>query len=420
MLLPGRTLPLGPGTFRALRHRDFRLLWLGQLVSLTGGWMQSAAQGWLVLRLTDSALYLGVVGFCNFAPILVGSLPAGVVADRLDPRRTLLALNALATLNASALAVLTATGRINLPAVALIALIGGSVSAFEIPVRQKFLLDLVGRDDLANAIALNSLAFNGARLIGPSVAGVVLAAAGEAACFAANAASFGAVLLGLFALRTRPDRSAHGEESWTAGIRRGLAYARGSRRVRVLLALVIVSGLFGLPYNVLLPVFARDVLKVGESGLGFLMGASGLGAVIGALYLAGRTSHRRSGPVVATAIALFGLGLIGLGLSRSFALSLACLTVVGFAMIVQMATSNTLLQLNAPPEMRGRVVSLYLMAFAGSAPFGALFGGALARAIGAPAAVIAGGTVCLAAAIWLFTRIPEMRRSAAAADETPR
>lgn len=418
MLLPGRTLPLGPGTFRALRHRDFRLLWLGQLVSLTGGWMQSAAQGWLVLRLTDSALYLGVVGFCNFAPILVGSLPAGVLADRLDPRRTLLALNTAATVNAAALAVLTATGRVTFPAVAALAMIGGTIAAFEIPVRQKFLLDLVGRDDLANAIALNSLAFNGARLLGPSVAGVLLASAGEAACFAANTASFGAVLLGLFAIRTRSDRAAHGEESWTDGIRRGLDYARRSRRVRVLLTLVIVSGLFGLPYNVLLPVFARDVLRVGESGLGFLMGASGLGAVIGALYLAGRTSHRRSGPVVATAIAMFGLGLIGLGLSRSFALSLVCLTVVGGAMIVQMATSNTLLQLTAPPEMRGRVVSLYLMAFSGSAPFGALLGGAMARAIGAPRTVLAGGAVCVAAAIWLFVRLPELRRTAAARGET--
>lgn len=413
MLLPGRVLPLAPGTFRALRHRDFRLLWLGQVVSLTGSWMQSTAQGWLVLRLSDSPFYLGLIGFCTFAPIMVFALVAGVAADRLPRRKTLLWTQGAATFLALVLTALTWTEAVQVWHVALLAFGLGTAAAFDIPVRQSFLQDLVGRKDLPNAIALNSLAFNGARLVGPAIAGLLVAAVGEAVCFLANAISFGAVLAAIAAIRA-PGRASgeRDKESWIEGIRGGLAFARRTVLVRVLLALVVVSSIFGMPYTILMPVFARDVLGVGSQGLGFLMGAAGLGAVIGALYVAGRKSVKGSGPVVAAAVAVFGAGLIAFSLTRAYPLSIAFLVVVGAAMITQLSTSNALLQLNAPDNMRGRVVSLYMLAFIGMAPIGSLLSGALARWIGAPLTVAVGGAVCLLAGLWLAVRLPAIRARA--------
>jgi len=415
--LPGRILPLAPGTFRALAHRNFRLLWIGQLVSLTGSWMQSTAQGWLVLRLTDSAFYLGLVGFCNFLPVMVLSLPAGAVADRLRPRAALVAVQAFALANAVGLTVVTAAGIVRPWHVIAFALGNGTAAAFEIPIRQKFLQDLVGRDDLANAIALNSLAFNGARLLGPSAAGFLLAAAGEAACFLVNALSYVAVLIALLRIVPPEHAAPPGSPGWRRQIGEGIAYAVRSRRVRTLLALVIVSSMCGMPYQVLLPVFARDLLGVGSSGLGLLMGSAGLGAVVGALYVAGRRSHRRSAGVVAGSMGAFGAGLIGFAASRSFPLSMAFLAVSGAALIVQMATSNTLLQLTAPADLRGRVVSIYVLAFAGSVPFGSLIAGWAARHVGAPATVAVGGAACAIAAAAFATRIPAIRRAAQAREE---
>jgi MFS family permease len=410
MLLPGRVLPLAPGTFRALRHRDFRLLWLGQVVSLTGSWMQSTAQGWLVLRLSDSAFYLGLIGFCTFAPIMLFALVAGVAADRLPRRATLLWTQTASTFLALALTFLTWTGMVEVWHVAVLAFGLGTAAAFDIPVRQSFLQDLVGREDLPNAIALNSLAFNGARLVGPAVGGVMVAALGEAPCFLVNAVSFGAVIAAIAAIRARGEAApSRREESWLAGIRDGLAFARRTTLVRVLLGLVVVSSIFGMPYTILMPVFARDVLDVGSRGLGFLMGAAGLGAMIGALYVAGRKSVRRSGPVVAWSIGIFGSALIAFSLSRSFAVAIPFLVVVGGAMITQLSTSNALLQLNAPEEMRGRVVSLYMLCFIGMAPIGSLLSGAMARWIGAPLTVGVGGAVCVLAGAWLGLRLPVLR-----------
>lgn len=418
--MPGRILPLAPGTFRALAHRNFRLLWIGQLVSLSGSWMQSTAQGWLVLRLTDSAFYLGLVGFCNFLPIMLFALPAGVAADRLRPRAALIGIQSFALLNATALATITGLGIVRPWHIVLFALGNGTVAAFEIPIRQRFLQDLVGRDDLPNAIALNSLAFNGARLIGPSAAGFLVALAGEAACFGINAVTYLAVLAALVAIDVAPRAGGTDRTSFGRQLADGVSYAVRSPRVRTLLSLVIVSAAFGMPYQVLLPVFARDLLGVGSRGLGILMGAAGLGAVAGALYLAGRRSHRRSAGVVATAMTAFGAGLVGLALSRSFPLSIACITVVGAATIVQMATSNTLLQLSAPPELRGRVISLYLLAFAGSAPIGSLVAGWAARSHGVETTVGVGGAVCLAAAAAFATRIPAIRRATLAREAEER
>lgn len=409
--LPGRILPLRPETFRALRNRDFRLLWSGQLASLTGSWMQSVAQGWLVLRLTDSAFYLGLIGFCTFAPVLLLGLAAGAAADRVPRRNALLLIQSGGMLVALALGLLTLFGVVRVWQVALLALAQGTLAAFEIPIRQSFLQDLVGRDDLPNAIALNSMAFNGARLLGPALGGVVLPLFGEAACFLLNAASFSAVLVGLGLIRPPGRRPDSPTMSWLGSVREGLAYAVRHVQVRAVLLLVMVSSVFGMPYSILMPVFARDVLRVGAGGLGVLMGATGLGASMGALYLAGRRSSRRFGRIVAVAMATFGGCLIAFALSRSFLLSLVLLTVAGAALIVQMAGSNTWLQLNAPSEMRGRIVSLYMLSFIGMAPFGSLLGGWAARLLDAPAAVAIGGTICTASALVFLAMIPRMRRA---------
>jgi MFS family permease len=408
--LPGRVLPLKPGTFRALRNRNYRLLWTGQIVSLTGSWMQSVAQGWLVLRLTDSPLLLGLVGFCSYIPVLLFALAAGAAADRVPRRRALFWTHGVATAIALSLGLLTATGVVRVWHVALLALVQGTTAAFDIPVRQAFLQDLVGREDLQNAIALNSTAFNSARMIGPALAGVLLPWLGEASCFFLNAASYGAVIVGLVLIRgVRGPTGAAG--SFTSAIRSGLAYAVRAPRVRALLALVVVASVFGLPYAVLMPVFARDVLETGARGLGLLMGASGLGATIGALYLAGRTSSRRSGRIVAGALAALGTSLVVLGVSRSFPVSLLAVGVAGGAVVAQMATSNTLLQLSTPAEMRGRIVSLYMLCFVGMAPFGSLLAGWVGDVLGVTWAVGAGGVACLVAAAVFATRIPALRRA---------
>ena len=415
--LPGRVLPLVPRTFRALAHRDFRLLWIGQFVSLTGRWMQSVAQGWLVLRLGNSAFDLGLVGFCNFVPVLLFALVAGVAADRVARRRALYWTQGGAMAVALALAALTTSGTVRVWHVAVLAFAAGTAGAFDIPIRQSLLQDLVGREDLPNAIALNSLAFNGARLIGPALGGLLLAATDEAVVFLVNGLSYLAVLVGLALMRTDPATARKPSDSWIAGVREGIAWVRGSRKARVFLALVSISSVFGLPYSILLPVFARDVLGAGAQGLGFLTGATGLGATVGALYVAGRGARRR-GALVATAMALLGASLVAFALSRTFVLSFALLVLVGAAMIVQMATSNTLLQLLAPEELRGRIVSFYMLAFLGTAPLGSLLAGTLAHALGTPAAVALGGAVCLVAALWFALRVPDLRRDSAAAQRS--
>jgi MFS family permease len=290
--------------------------------------------------------------------------------------------------------------------VALLAFLLGTINAFDVPIRQSFLFDLVGREDLPNAIALNSIAFNGARLIGPAIAGLVLAYLGETACFLVNAASFLAVLAGLALIRVGTAARPPDESSWLGGIREGILYASRTPGVRTILVLVAVSSVFGMPYSILMPAIARDVLGGNQRTLGFLMGAAGAGAVLGALAIAGRRSAGRSGIVVAVSMTAFGASLIAFSLSRSFWLSAAILHVIGAAMIVQMATSNAFLQLLAPPALRGRVVSLYTLMFLGMAPFGSLLSGILARLWGTPVAVGLGGAVCLAAALAFAYRTP--------------
>ena len=398
-LLPGRILPPLPGTFRALRHRDFRLLWTGQLVSLTGSWMQSAAQGWLVLRLTGSPFVLGLIGFCTFAPGLLFALPAGVAADRFPRRTMLLILQSAALILAAVLTVLTASGGIQVWQIAVLSVLSGTVIAFEIPVRQSFLQVLVGREDLPNAIALNSLAFNSARMLGPTLAGFLLVFRDETTCFLLNTVSFGAVLIALTMLKTRGGPEGGDGETWTTGIRNGLSYAAGHRTVRTLLMLIVLTSIFAMPYSILIPIFARDILEAGSEGLGLLMGAAGFGAMSGALFMATRKSIRDTGSTVAWALVVIGGGLALFGLSRHLALSMVCLFLVGAGTIAQLATSNTYMQLTAPPAMRGRVISLFMLSLIGMAPFGSLLAGTAARGIGTRTTVVLGGLTCLGAGL---------------------
>ena len=396
-----------------MQHRNYRLFFLGQLVSLIGTWMQSVAQSWLVYRLTGSAVLLGTVGFASQIPVFLLSPLGGVMADRRDRRRVLLATQAVSMLLALTLALLTLSGRIQVWQVLLLAALLGVANGFDIPARQAFVVELVGRQDLVNAIALNSSMFNGARIVGPALAGVVVAAVGEGWCFFANGVSYVAVLASLAALRlpARPGPAAT-PASPVAQILEGWRFVARTAPIRALLLLLGLVSLTGMPYAVLMPVMAEDVLHVGASGLGLLMGASGTGALAGALVLARRTSLAGLGTWVASAALAFGVALIAFSLSRHFWLSVVLLLPVGFAMLLQMSSSNTLIQSMVPDELRGRVMSAYSMMFMGMAPLGALLAGTLAETVGAPATIAIGGVVCIAGALVFRSRLPGIRGEA--------
>ncbi len=394
---------------RSLRHRNYRLFFGGQLISLIGTWMQNVAQSWLVYRLTGSEALLGLVGFAGLIPIFLFAPFGGAIADRADRRRVLIATQTASLLAALTLALLTLLGTVTVWHVVVIAVALGIVNAVDIPTRQAFVPSLVGEEDLINAIALNSTMFNGARIVGPAVAGVVLAAVGEGWCFAANAASFLAVIVGL-ALMTVP---AHVPDRQTlstmARIAEGFRFAWGNVPIRALLLLLGIVSLTGMPYSVLMPVFADRILHGGARSLGLLMAASGCGALAGALLLASRREIRGLGLWIALAAAGFGASLIFFSFSRTLWLSIAFLVPAGFTMIVQMASSNTLVQSMVPDKLRGRVMSVYSMMFLGMAPFGSLLAGALAQRVGAPTTVAAGGVVCMGAAALFARRLSTIR-----------
>jgi len=401
-----------PALFRALQHRNYRLFFLGQLVSLIGTWMQSVAQSWLVYRLTGSAVLLGTVGFASQIPVFLLSPLGGLVADRRERRRILLATQTASMLLAFALAFLTLTGHIEVWHVLALAALLGVANGFDIPTRQAFVVELVGRQDLVNAIALNSSMFNGARIVGPAVAGVVVAAVGEGWCFFGNAVSYVAVLASLLAIRVTPREAVVGRASPVAQILEGWRFVVRTRPIRALLLLLGLVSLTGMPYATLMPVMAEDVLHAGASGLGLLMGASGTGALIGALVLARRTSLRGLGAWVAWAALAFGVALITFSLSRHFWLSVALLIPVGFAFLLQMSSSNTLIQSMVPDELRGRVMSAYSMMFMGMAPLGALLAGTLAESFGAPATIAIGGGVCILGSLVFLSRLSGIRGEA--------
>jgi MFS family permease len=399
---------------RALGHRNYRLFFAGQGVSLIGTWMTRIATGWLVFRLpgADPALLLGAVGFVGQSPAFFLAPFAGVLVDRWDRRRLLVLTQALSAVQSGLLALLAfqpVLGPEALWQIIGLSLFQGVINAFDMPGRQAFLVEMIEqREDLPNAIALNSSLFNGARLVGPSVAGVVIALAGEGWCFLVDAISYLAVIAALLAMRV-PPRHHEAAPPPLRGLREGLSYAFGFAPIRALLLLSAVTSLAGMPYTVLMPIFAKDVLGGGPYTLGFLTGASGVGALAGALYLASRRTVLGLGRLIVLAAATFGVGLVGFALSSQLWLSLALMVLTGFGMMVQMAASNTILQTIVEEDKRGRVMSLYGMAFLGMAPFGSLLAGGLAAAAGAPLTVAVGGLACLAAAGLFAAQLPRLR-----------
>ena len=395
-------------TMRALRHRNFRLFFGGQLISLVGTWMQSVAQAWLVYSITKSALLLGTVGFASQIPVFLVAPFGGIAADRTNRQRLVIATQTASMILAAILAWLTLSGRIQVWHIFLLAGLLGVVNAFDIPGRQAFLVDMVGKEDLMNAIALNSSMFNGARVIGPAIAGILVARIGEGWCFAANAISYIAVIAGLLLMNVRcePRISDH---SPLEDIVEGFRWVEQTKVIRALLLLIGLVSLVGMPYTVLMPVFADKILHGGARGLGILMGATGVGALFGALTLASRTGVKGLGRWVMLTCAGFGISLVLFSFSTSFWLSAALLLPAGYSMMLQMACSNTLIQTMVPDELRGRVMAVYSMMFMGMAPIGAFLGGALADHMGAPISVAVGGVACILGAIWFGRALPTMR-----------
>ena len=400
------------GIFRALRARNFRLFFVGQTISLTGTWMQMVASSWLVYRLTDSAFLLGLVGFTGNLPSLFFAPFAGVYADRLNRRRMLIIIQSLAMVQALVFAVLTLTGAIAVWHIIALSMFLGVINAFDMPVRQSFMIEMIDRkEDLSNAIALNSSMVNASRLIGPSMAGILIAAAGEGICFLLNGLSYVAVIISLLAMRITPIKRENGNEPVFQGLKEGFGYAFSFTPIRSVLLLLALVNIVGMPYTILMPVFARDILRGGPQTMGFLMAAMGVGALSGALYLAGRRSVRGLGRMAPLSAGVFGLGLAMFALSREFWLSVILMLVTGVGMIVQFASSNTVLQTIADEGMRGRVMSMYTMAFRGVAPFGNLMAGSLAGAIGAPHTLLLGGVSCMIGAFVFAKYVPRLKRS---------
>ncbi|MBI5696837.1 MAG: MFS transporter, partial [Nitrospirae bacterium] len=362
-------------TFSALRHRNFRLFFIGQSVSLIGTWMHSLAQGWLVLKLTDSAFYLSLVQAMGSLPILFLSLIGGVVADRVVKRNLLLVTQALSMALATLLAVLVGMGAVTVWHVIVIATMLGVVNTFDIPGRQSFIVEMVGKEDLMNGIALNSAIFNGARIIGPAIGGVLIAAAGITACFYINAASYTAIIAGLLMMRFEAAPPRRESRPMMKELKEGLAYIRHTPSLSYFILMVSVTSLLAIPYIALMPVFARDVLGVGAKGLGVMMGSAGAGALAGALTLATLGAVRRKGLTAFSAAFISSAALLAFSFSRSYPLSCVLLVVVGWGMITQLATVNTLIQTDVPDDLRGRVMSLYTLVFLGFIPVGNLIVG---------------------------------------------
>jgi MFS family permease len=396
---------------RALRHRNYRLFFSGQSVSLVGTWMTRIATSWLVYRLTGSALLLGLVGFAGQIPSFLLAPFAGVLIDRWNRHRLLIVTQILAMLQSAALAVLALTGVINIWHVLALSLFQGLINSFDMPARQAFVVEMVeDRADLSNAIALNSSMVNAARLVGPSIGGVLIAAVGEGWCFFWDALSYLAVIASLLLMRLPPrPRRAVAKSKVLPELREGLAYVAASPPIRSILLLLALVSLVGMPYTVLMPVFASTILHGGPHTLGFLMAATGVGALLGAVFLARRRSVLGLGKVIPTTAALFGASLTAFSLSRFLGLSLALLLVTGVGFMVTMSASNTLLQTLVEDGKRGRVMSLYTMAIMGMTPFGSLLAGSLASRIGAPRTLLFGGLGCIAAALWFALLLPKLR-----------
>jgi len=408
---------------RALRHRNFQLFFSGQLISLIGTWMQTVAQSWLVYRLTGSGLLLGSVGFASQIPVFLVAPIGGITADRGNRQRIVIATQTASMILAFLLAALTLTHKIQVWHIFVLAALLGVVNAFDIPGRQSFLVDMVGKDDLMNAIALNSSMFNGARVIGPAVAGVLVARLGEGWCFFANGVSYIAVIVGLMLMNVHAPARASTKTPPLEHLIEGFQFVEHTAPIRALLLLLGLVSAVGMPYAVLMPIFADKILHgggqefasligshdLGAVRLGILMGATGVGALLGALTLALRSGVKGLGRWVSVCCAGFGVSLILFSFSKSFWLSVALLLPVGYFIMLQMASSNTLIQVMVPDALRGRVMAVYSMMFMGMAPLGALLGGALSDRLGAPWTVAMGGFASVLGAWWFSVQLPKIR-----------
>ncbi len=395
---------------RALRSRNYRLFFTGQSVSLVGTWMTRVAMGWLVYKLTGSAVLLGTVSFAAQVPTFFLSPIAGVLVDRWDRHRTLVVTQILSMLQSFAVALLTLAGAVTVWHLILLAIFQGVVNAFDMPARQSFVVQMVDqREDLGNAIALNSSMVNAARLLGPAIAGVVIAAVGEGYCFLIDGISYLAVIASLMMMHVSAPAVRRQRGNVVEQLAEGWRYVSQSVAIRSILLLLALTSFAGMPYSVLMPVITTQVLHGGPSTLGMLMSASGVGALAGAATLAMRRTVLGLGMRIIVCTGMLGVALAGFGLSRNFWLSLMILPVIGFTMMQQMAASNTILQTIIDDEKRGRVMSFYSMAFQGMAPFGALMAGALAARIGTQETLILSGVICIAGAVWFARELPHIR-----------
>ena len=399
--------------FRALKYRNFRIFFFGQSISLIGTWMQYVAMSWLVYRMTNSVFMLGVVGFASQIPAFILSPFTGVLADRHNRHKILLFTQTLALLQALILAILTMTGNIQVWHIIVMGIFLGCVNSLDIPARQSFILQMIEeKENLGNAIALNSMMFNMARLIGPSIAGVLIAITGEGMCFLINAISYVAVITSLIAMdegiKIRKDKKV--DYDIFKDLKEGFNYAFGFKPIRAILLLLSIIGLMGMSYAVLMPVFAKDVLGGGAYTLGFLMAAVGVGALAGTVYLASRKKAIALGNTLPVSAGIFGIGITAFSFSHNIWLSLLLLFIAGFGIMVQMAASNTILQTIVDDDKRGRVMSLYTMAFMGMAPLGSLLAGIIAARFGASNTLIFSGLCCIIASVIFACRVPSLRR----------
>ncbi len=398
-------IPL-PLSLRALGHRNFRLYWTGQLISLVGTWMQMVARAWLVLELTHSAFWLGMVGFANSIPVLLLSLWAGEIADKVPKRTLIIWTQTISMLAAFVLAALTLAGTVEVWHVLAISLLLGSVFAFDAPARQSFTVEMVGKGDLMNAVALNSAIFNGARVLGPAIGAIALAWQGPGMAFLLNGISYLAVIAGLFMMKIDPVVRKRDSNNSAKRILEGLSYVRHNAVIGTLMLLIMTVSIFAFPYSVLMPIMADSILKVGTEGYGTLMALAGVGSLIGALSLtiqSGRSTTRRGRIIMLGAIGL-PIFLGTFALSTTYWLSLALLVGVGCAMISINATVNTLVQTSVPDELRGRVNGVFAFLFVGMAPAGNLQAGIIADHFGAPVALFIGALVCAGVVAYIFVK----------------
>jgi len=397
--------------FRALRHRNYRLFFAGQTISLIGTWMQQVAIGWLVYRLTNSALLLGIVGFVGQIPTFLCSPFAGVFADRHNRKNMLLVTQSLAMIQALILSLLILTGNIQVWHIIALSALLGIINSFDIPIRQAFTVEMIDdREDLGNAIALNSSMVNAARLIGPSIAGILIAIMGEGVCFLLNAISYIAVIASLLAMQVGAKKIQMQKRHILLELKEGVTYAFNFSPIRSILLLLSLVSLMGVPYQILMPVFARDIFHGGPSTLGFLVAMSGIGALAGAMYLAARRSVVGLNKIIAFTAGLFGISIAAFSLSKVLWLSMLILLISGFGMMVEMASSNTVLQTIVDEDKRGRIMSFYTMSFMGMAPFGSLLAGTLASSIGAPYTLLMGGLCCIIGALIFAIKLPQLRK----------